>query len=479
MNKNIFKEKYHIGDEVIKALQVMGYIEPMPVQERVIEDIQAGKDLIVQSKTGSGKTAAFGIPVVDGLDMEEKDPQVLVLTPTRELAVQVCEELADIGRYRKIRCLPVYGKQPIHIQLRQLKQRVHVVVGTPGRLGDLIKKKHLILNHIQYLIIDEADELLNRGFIDEVEAIIKKVPEDRTTLLFSATMPERIENICSRYMQAPDRIEVLSEEEPIEQIKQSFLSVSDDWKFMRLREITEQRKPYSCMVFCNTKAKVDDLTAKMKKGQFACAALHGGMAQKYRLQAINQFKEGRVQYLVCTDLAARGIHINQLDLVINYNVPIQSENYVHRIGRTGRAGEKGEAITFVNEHDRKQWEEIQGFIGYRVPEMDQPSALKTNVLNNKQSNVKDTFKPKKRVKKHEDITRLRINAGKKKKVRAGDILGAVTNLPGIESEDIGIIDIQDGCSYIEIHNNKGDVAFKGLTKATVKGKPITVKMLKS
>lgn len=475
--KNAFASKFNISDEVVKALDLMGYKKPMPVQERVIKDIQAGQDLIVQSKTGSGKTGAFGIPVVDQMDTDERLPQALVLTPTRELAVQVCEEMADIGRYKKIRCLPVYGKQPIHIQLRQLKQRVHVVVGTPGRLGDLIKRKHLDLSMVRYLVIDEADELLKRGFIDEVESIIKKVPDERTTLLFSATMPEKIEEICKKYMVSPDRIEVASEEAPIESIKQTYLEVADDWKFMRLKEIIESKNPTSCMIFCNTRAKVDNLYEKLKVGKYACAALHGAMAQKYRLKAIADFRDGRIQYLVATDLAARGIHVDKLDLVINYNVPIEAENYVHRIGRTGRAGEKGEAITFVNVHDKKRWQDVLEFIGYKVPK------LKTDKIsgdNGAKGNKKksEAFKPKKSTKKHKDITRLRINAGKKKKVRPGDILGAVSNLPGINSEDIGIIDIHDTCSYIEIHNNKGELACRELMKKKVKGRPVSVKLLK-
>jgi len=450
VSNNDFANKFNISEDVVKALEVMGYKTPMPVQERVIEDIQAGRDLIVQSKTGSGKTGAFGIPLVDGLNMEERLPQVLVLTPTRELAVQVCEEMADIGRYKKVRCLPIYGKQPIHIQLRQLKQRVHVVVGTPGRLGDMIRRKNLDLSAIKYLVIDEADELLKRGFIEEVEAIIKRVPTERNTLLFSATMPEKIEKICSAYMVDPDRIEVASETAPIDQIKQSYMEVSDNWKFMRLKDIIEARNPYSCLIFCNTRAKVDNLVEKLKIGKYACAPLHGAMAQKFRLRSIADFKDGRIQFLVATDLAARGIHIDKLDLVINYNVPLEAENYVHRIGRTGRAGETGEAITFVNEQDGKQWAFIQEFIGYKVLKTKGPERQQTN------PNKKEApFKPKKRVKKHKDIARIRINVGKRKKIRPGDVLGAVSNLPDIKGDDIGIIDIKDTCSYMKIHNTKG------------------------
>ena len=274
----------------------------------------------------------------------------------------------------------------------------------------------------------------------------------------------------------PERIEVASEERAIDEIKQSWLEVSDEWKFMRLKEIIEERNPYSCLIFCNTRAKVDHLIEKLKIGKYTCAAIHGAMDQKYRLQSIRDFKEGKVQFLVATDLASRGIHIDKLDLVINYNVPSELENYVHRIGRTGRAGEKGEAITFINEADKKTWNVVQAFIGYKVPKGVMPKSLPS--AGHMRGVLKNEFKPKETVKKHKDITRIRINAGKKKKVRPGDILGAVSNLPGITGDDIGIIDIQDTCSYIEIHNNKAELVMSGLEKSNVKGKPVNVKLIK-
>jgi len=514
---NEFRTKYNIDEDVCKSLDLMGYVKPMPVQDRVMEQVLGGHDLIVQSQTGSGKTAAFGIPIIHNLEVDENLPQVLVITPTRELAVQVCEELADIGRYKKIRCLPIYGKQPIHIQLRQLKQRVHVAVGTPGRIGDLIRKKHLNLEAIKYLVIDEADELLKRGFIDEVEAIISRVPSERTTLLFSATMPEEITSICEKYMERATRIEVESDQEPIDQIKQSWYEVSEDWKFLLLTRILDQQKPDSCIIFCKTRVKVDQLSDRLSRARFKCVSLHGDMAQKYRLRSISEFKDAKVPILVATDLAARGIHVDKLDLVVNYNVPQEDDSYVHRIGRTGRVGEKGEAITFVSEHDRKRWAEIIEFIGYKVPKgpdslladqsdstkkpprathsqkeqssesgkrVDKPKttdkdsrgSAKSKEQNSSRGNDRNSkAKQPRNDKQHRDIMRIRINAGKKKKVRAGDILGALSNLPGITSEDIGIIDIQDGCSYIEVFNNKGQQVYDALPNTKVKGKDVTVK----
>lgn len=467
-----FKSLYNLEDSVIQGLDALGYLEPMAVQKDVIDSVLEGKDLIVQSQTGSGKTAAFAIPLVEKCDIECGDPQVLVLTPTRELAVQVCEEISHIGKYKKIRSVPLYGKQAIHVQLRQLKQRVHVAVGTPGRVADLIKRKNLVVDKIKYLVIDEADELLKRGFIEEVEGIIRRLPDERVTLLFSATMPLEIQGICERYMVEPVRIETVSNQAPIDQINQSWFEVADDWKFPLLTKMMAHEAPESCIIFCNTRAKVDQLVQKLNVGRYSCAGLHGGMPQGERLRAIDAFKDKRITYLVTSDLAARGIHVDQLDLVINYNVPQDSENYVHRIGRTGRAGEKGKAITFVSEHDRRKWQEVMTFIGYEVPQGNQEMLTHT-------APTRVAKKPREvipRAKKlHKDVVKIRINAGKNKKMRAADILGAIINMPGMSMDDIGIIDIQETCSYVEIFNKKGITVLEKLSTVKIKGKTFTAK----
>lgn len=475
--ENVFASEYGISDAVCKSLDIMGYHSPTPVQEKAIGNILNNQDLIVKSKTGSGKTAAFGIPIIDTLDIQENLPQALVLTPTRELAIQVCEELANIGRYKMTRCLPIYGKQPLHIQVKQLKQRVHIAVGTPGRIADLIQRGDLKLDAIKYLIIDEADDLLKKGFIDEVEEIINQIPAQRTTLLFSATMPKQIKSICNAYMQNPVRINIESDEEPIEQIQQSYFEIADMWKYDRLESLLQHSQPESCMIFCNTRLEVDFVAEKLQSHGISCAALHGAMDQKYRIKAINHFKEGDVNYLVATDLAARGIHIDSLDLVVNYSIPYDKENYVHRIGRTGRAGEKGEAISFVSDEEEKAWAEIIAFIGYLVPLGSDKIFTENAPKRASNNNAPKDRKKKATQKKHQDIGRVRINAGKKKKIRPGDILGAVSNLAGISSDDIGIIDIQDTCSYIEIHNHKVDTVCTELAKTKVKGKTVTVKKM--
>jgi superfamily II DNA/RNA helicase len=491
--KNGFAQRFNISQEVCQGLEQLGYIQPTDVQAEVIADVQAEKDLIIQSKTGSGKTAAFGIPIVDAISVIENLPQVLVLTPTRELAVQVKDELAEIGKYKKIRTMSAYGKQPIHIQLRQLKQRVHIVVGTPGRVADLIRKKHLNLEKVSYLVVDEADELLRRGFLTEVTGIIDHVPLDRTTLLLSATMPEAIEEVCRQYMNEPLRIEVENEEEPIEQIEQYYLQVMEDWKLSRLYELIETRKPHRSLVFCNTRNKVEQVASFMKKRGLEVGMLHGQMPQKERLRAIAAFKDERISYLVATDLAGRGIHIDKLDMVINYQIPKDPENYVHRIGRTGRAGEKGEAISLVNQYEVKDWQEIQQFIGYKVPvtDLDRLNKTKSKKAKSKDSShnpqkqsekaqsssARQRTQQQKPQAKHSEITRLRINAGKKKKIRLGDIVGAISNLAGVTGEDIGIIEVEETCSYVNIHNKKGNLVMKELK--AVKGKPVTIKQVKN
>lgn len=473
MSSNDFL-KYGIDEDVCKALDVLGYINPMEVQVKVVPLVLSGKDLIVQSQTGSGKTAAFGIPICNQLIVEENSPQVLVLTPTRELAVQVSEEIGHIGKFKKIRTLPVYGKQPVHIQIRQLKQRVHVVVGTPGRVSDLITRKHFDVSALRYLVIDEADELLKRGFIEEVEGILKKLPSEKVTLLFSATMPEKIEAICSKYMFTPTRIEIQSEVTTTDRIKQLWYEVSDDWKFNSLLKVIDMHQPHNCIVFCNTRDKSEDILQKLIRGKFSCGALHGGMNQGDRLRVINSFKRGEITYLVATDLAARGLHIDRLDLVINFNVPLESENYVHRIGRTGRVNEEGLALTFVSEHEKARWQELEKYLGYQIEKGD------IDQLAGKPAVKKVKSRPTlpKSDQLNKDITRLRLNAGKNKKMRAGDILGAVSQIEGITAEDIGIIDIQDSCSYLDILNKKGELVFEELSKKTVKGKVVSVKIIK-
>lgn len=475
-----------LSNSVKKSIEVIGYVEPTEVQSLAIPEVLNNVDLVVKSKTGSGKTAAFGIPLVDKLKIGVRSPQALVLTPTRELAVQVCEEIALIGKYKKVRCLPLYGKQPIHVQVNQLKQRVHITVGTPGRVKDLINRGHLKLEEISHLVIDEADELLNRGFLEDMREIIGALPVERNTLLFSATMPEAIENVCNEYMREPKWIDIKGDDDIPRDILHLGFEIAEEYKFNRLVNILKEVDPRNALIFCNTQRKVDKVQGLMRNAKLKAKTLHGGMNQRDRLRSIAEFKFNDIPYLVATDLAARGIHVDTLELVINYDMPIDKENYVHRIGRTGRAGEEGLAISFISQHDDKKIEEIEDYLGEKIKRGNIDNVLDS--IDKFREGKPKTAKPKKNstipkpgannkatnngTSTHKDIMKIRINAGKKKKLRPLDVVGAIGNIIGIVPDDIGIVDIRDTCTYIEIFNNKGDLVLDSLTN--VKGKNVKV-----
>ncbi len=479
-----------LSNSVKKSIEAIGYVEPTEVQGLSIPELLNNVDLVVKSKTGSGKTAAFGIPIVDKLKVGVKYPQALILTPTRELAVQVCEEIDLIGKYKKVRCLPIYGKQPLHIQVNQLKQRVHIVVGTPGRVKDLIQRGNLKLDDISHLVIDEADELLNRGFLEDMMDIIGALPTNRNTMLFSATMPVEIEKVCHEYMINPKWIDIKGDDDIPRDIVHLAFEIAEEYKFNRLINILEEVDPSSCLIFCNTQRKVDKVHGLMRNARLKAKTLHGGMNQRDRLRAIDAFKHNEIPYLVATDLAARGIHIDTLELVINYDMPIDRENYVHRIGRTGRAGEKGLAISFISQHDDKKITDIEEYLGESIKRgnidnvkdsIDQLSmkhhkdASRQKNGTTKKINVKKAL-AKNDLDQHKDITKIRISIGKKKKIRPLDVVGAIGNIKGITPDDIGIVDIRDTCTYIDIFNHKGELVMDNLT--SVKGKNTKVVKIK-
>lgn len=480
MSNNDFG-KYGLSRETLKAIKKLGYDKPTEVQERVIPMIFGGSDLIVKSQTGSGKTAAFAIPLCEKLQVEERYPQVLVLTPTRELAVQVKEDFSHLGRFRRIRCAAVYGKQPAEIQKRELRQRVHVVVGTPGRTLDHIQRLNLILERIKYLVIDEADKMLDMGFIEQVEAIIRLLPRDRTTLLFSATMPEAILDICRKYMRKPKRIEVVSRVSIAEKIKQLCYRVGESSKFDLLIKLIYAEMPDSCIIFCNTREKVEQLLRRMKDEGFYCEGLHGGMDQDSRLAIVKDFKRGEFRFLVATDVAARGIHIDDVTHVINYEVPMESESYIHRIGRTGRVESRGVAITLASPAEDRFLSQVEEYIGYSIPVKEAPIEAESRST---QGDIEKKLKSKPKARKskaellNREITKIRINSGRNKKLRPGDILGAISNIKGVNPEDIGIIDVQDTCSYVEIFGRDADYIIEELQNTDIKGKSHTVKKVR-
>ena len=476
MDKSNF-ENLGISEEVLKSLNKLGFERPSDVQRMVIPIAFEDKDIIVKAQTGSGKTAAFAIPFCEKIELEERLPQVLVLTPTRELAIQVKEDIFNIGRFKRVRPVAIFGKQPMNTQKIELKQRVHVIVGTPGRTLDHIQKGNINLKGIKYLVIDEADEMLNMGFIDQVESIIKLLPKDRITMLFSATIEDKIEELCGKYMINPVKIEVTPESLTTETIEQVYYEVEEEKKSLLLNKIIYTERPVSSIIFCNTKEAVDKLVGKMKNKGYSCEGLHGGMEQKDRLNAMESFRKGEFKFLIATDVAARGISVEHVSHVINYDVPMEKEGYVHRIGRTGRAGNKGKSITFVSKREFKFLETIEEYIGLKIPHGNIPSNEEVEEgkrIYDKEKGIKPKIKPHKSVELNKGITKIHINAGKKKKIRALDIVGTITSIEGINPEDVGIIDIQEGFSYVDILHGKGNLVLKSLEKKTIKGKNVRV-----
>lgn len=476
MSKTSFND-YNLSEEIIKALARLDYENPTEVQAEVIPVALKKRDLVVKSQTGSGKTASFGIPICEMVEWEENKPQALILTPTRELAVQVKEDIENIGRYKRIKAAAVYGKSPFEKQKLELKQKTHIVVGTPGRVLDHIEKGTLALERLQYLIIDEADEMLNMGFIDQVEAIINELPTDRVTMLFSATLPTDVEKLCHKYMKNPVDIEIKATGITTDKIDHSLFIVREDDKLSLLKDVTMVENPDSCIIFCRTKENVDNVFEQLDRSGYDVDKIHGGLVQEDRFAVMNDFKRGEFRYLVATDVAARGIDIENISLVINYDLPLEKESYVHRTGRTGRAGKTGKAITFVTPYEDKFLAEIEKYIGFEIPQIDPPS--KEDVSRNKAAfeEKMDTLPPLKSDKSaqlNKEIMKLYFNGGKKKKIRAVDFVGTLAKIQGVTADDIGIITIKDNVSYVDILNGKGPLVLKVMRNTTIKGKLLKV-----
>lgn len=476
MSEKSFKE-YALSKKIVRALTSLKYEQPTEVQGKVIPVALEKKDLVVKSQTGSGKTASFGIPLCEMIEWEENKPQALILTPTRELAVQVKEDITNIGRFKRIKATAVYGKSPFARQKLELKQKTHIVVGTPGRVLDHIEKGTFSLERLKYLVIDEADEMLNMGFIDQVEAIIDELPTDRMTMLFSATLPEDVENLSHTYMKSPTHIEIKASGITTDKIEHILLEVREEEKFSLLQDITTLENPDSCIIFCRTQENVDHVFRQLKRSGYPCDKIHGGMIQEDRFAVMNDFKRGKFRYLVATDVAARGIDIENITHVINYDIPLEKESYVHRTGRTGRAGNSGKAITFVTPYEERFLVEIEEYIGFEIQKIEAPSKeelAKGKVAFEDKINAKPIMKKEKSAGLNKDIMKLYFNGGKKKKIRAVDFVGTIAKIPGVTADDIGIITIQDNVSYVDILNGKGPLVLKVMKNTTIKGKQLKV-----
>lgn len=479
MNKKF--EDFNLDKYIIKALYNLNYTIPSKVQEEVIPRLLKKEDVIVKSKTGSGKTASFGIPICENIDIENNNVQALIVVPTRELALQVKDEISNIGRLKKIRCSAIFGKQPIKEQIRELKQRVHIVVATPGRIIDHIGRNTINLDDIKYFIIDEADKMLNKGFIEDMEFILNKIPKNSAKGLFSATIGDDIQYICDKYLKVSNILDIkYNNVFDNKQIIENKIKSSENDKYKNLKSIIYMENPTSLIIFCNTKDKVKKLYENMKKDGFLVEELHGDMSQDKRIFVIKDFKNNKFNILISTDVAARGIHIDDISLVINYDVPRDKENYIHRIGRTGRKDSYGKAITIFTDKDDKYINEIEAYLGYEIKVLEElkiDDIAKGKIKFEKKS--KEVLKNRKNkiIEKniHSEVTKIYINAGKKKKIRVIDIVGAFSNLPGINNEDIGVVEVQDLCSYVDILNYKGEELVKKYKEISIKKKMIKLR----
>ncbi|SHO52395.1 DEAD/DEAH box helicase [Anaerocolumna xylanovorans] len=468
---------FSVSEEIRKALKGLEYDIPTEVQERVIPFALEKNDLFVKAQTGSGKTAAYAIPICELIEWLENKPQALILTPTRELAVQVKEDFTNIGRFKRVKAAAIYGRHPFSMEKTELKQKTHIVVGTPGRVMDHIKRGTLILDRIKFLVIDEADRMLDMGFAEQVEFILRELPGDRVTMMFSATMPEEIKRISSSYMKDTMYIDVSEAGITTDDIKHSLYFARDEEKLALLTDVTVIEKPDSCIIFCRTKERVDRVCNQLVDRGYRCNKIHGGMEQDDRLIAMKRFKRGEFTYMVATDVAARGIDIENISLVINYDIPFDREVYVHRTGRTGRAGQSGKAITFVTPTELRYLNDIEKYIGFEIDKMTKPSkeevSLQKSAFDEK-GNAAPVIRQMKSDQLHKEIMKLRFNGGKKKKLRAANFVGVISNIEGVTAEDIGIITIQDTLTYVEILNGKGSLVLETMKNTMIGGKQLKV-----
>lgn len=482
MNKqeNNHFNNYELSDTILNALKVLGYQTPTEIQKLVIPIMLSGANVLSKAPTGSGKTAAFAIPVCENVVWEENLPQVLILEPTRELTEQVRDEVFFIGRLKRLKVAAVYGGFPIDKQIQTLKQKSHIIVGTPGRVMDHIRRGTLKLSRVKWVVIDEADLMLDMGFADEVKEILAEVPENAGISLFSATLKPEICRLTEGFMQEAITVSCDAQQEEEPAIEQKMYETEPDDKYDTFIRALKLENPESAIIFCGTREMVNVLFQKLRRNRIFCGMLHGDMEQKERLKTVNAFRRGGFRYLIATDVAARGIDFKDITHVFNYDFPTGRETYVHRIGRTGRNGKTGTAVSLVCEEDRRMLKMVEEFTGQtfeigKCPEVEEAAEKRFWASQRAKTEVKTQngsgFT--------KEIMRLSIGGGRKSKIRANDIVATICSIEGVEVTDIGIIDIRDSLSYVEILNRKGALVLEALQNKTLKGKVRKVKSVRA
>ncbi|HEY8598972.1 MAG TPA: DEAD/DEAH box helicase [Thermomicrobiales bacterium] len=519
-----------ISAEVLRGLSDLGYEEPTSIQEQTITLLMSGNDITAQAQTGSGKTAAFGIPMIEKVDPTDRRPQGLVMCPTRELAIQVADAIHAMGRHRNITITPIYGGQPYERQFRALQRGIHIVVGTPGRIMDHMRRGTISFDAVKFVVLDEADEMLDMGFVEDIEFILDAVPEERQIALFSATIPPRIAALSRRYLRNPLAISVDRNSLTVPSITQVYYEVPNHAKLDVLGRILDVEDPGAAIVFCRTKRDVDELVQSLQGRGYSAEPIHGDITQQQRERTLKRFRDKLTEVLVATDVAARGLDIPDVSHVINYDVPDDPDSYVHRIGRTGRAGKEGDAITLVAPRELRQLRFIERMIGKRIKQLRVPTMADVEARRRqafKESIVKelngDGLAPylllvdelseefdaveiaaaaikiatggtgaaaaTPEVKRRNDhamagdgvgaergMMRLFINIGRQDGVRPGDFVGAIANEAGIAGKEIGAIDLFDTYSFVEVPQAVADRVVAALGRTTIRGRAVNAEI---
>jgi len=531
-------ENENLNENIQKALEEMGFTELTQIQTEAIPVILEGRDIVGQSNTGTGKTAAFGIPILEKIDREVRLPQAIVLLPTRELAVQVANEFKKLGKYMDgIKTVAVYGGADIRDQITKLKAGAQIIVGTPGRVIDLIDRKVIKLSELKMFVLDEADEMLKMGFKEDIELVLSNVDHPTQTLLFSATVPIVLDKIIKKFLNKPVSIKVMREGITAKEVKQSYFVVKQSAKIEALTRIIDTYTPNLTMIFCNTKKSVDELYDHLVEKGYNCDKIHGDIKQTQRMDTLNRFNNGIIDILIATDVAARGLDIKEVEAVINFEVPSKEDYYVHRIGRTGRAGREGASFTIATVKEQKKIENIERYTKKAIRKRAIPSVEKVNEVkkdkfirniveaiendeigDNRDIAVKllekgydaetliaamikklvrfdhsierdlnDTAPERKAAistrskgapRNLGDTVRFHVNLGKKQGIRPGDILGAVAGECDIPGGDIGAIEVLENYSFFNVAKEHRDAILHRMEGAQIKGKDVTLELSK-
>ena len=524
MEKSLRFEEFEIDERILRAVEDMGFEEASPIQAQAIPELLEGKDVVGQAQTGTGKTAAYSIPLLMSIEPELKKPQAVVLCPTRELAIQVADEIRKLAKYMSdIKVLPVYGGQEIVKQIKSLKNGVQIIVGTPGRVMDHMRRKTVKFDEVKMVVLDEADEMLDMGFREDMETILAGTPDERQTVMFSATMPKPILDIAGRFQKDPYVIKVVRKELTVENIEQFYYEVRPKNKPELLCRLIDIYNPKLSVVFCNTKRQVDELISELKGRGYFADGIHGDMKQQQRDRVMSDFRSGKTEILIATDVAARGIDVDDVDVVFNYDLPQDEEYYVHRIGRTGRAGREGVALSFVSGKEAYKLKEIERYCKTKikakpVPSMDDvKNTLIEGVFNQirqtieegglsdmveyieNQLNIEDytcmdmaaallkmhlgdSLKDRMEVETvHYDLdadrhgmVRLFINVGKKDKIKPSNILGAIAGESGIPGKLVGSIDMLDNYTFVEVPSKYADKVLDAMQNVSINGRAINM-----